>query len=305
MGSLTATLAPQFVALAVIRGFLGLELPGYTVTFMLLLSLLAVQVTANLVNSYKDFERGFDTKETAGDRTLVDNLVSPRMLKALAVFSLVWWLAFLVWSVVATGLHPLVLSLAMLGTCLAIGYTAGPALKYLGLGDIAVFICFGPGVVAYSCVVLVGTFHWPVVDFVVPVTLYVIATLHANNYRDMDEDSRAGAKTVAIRLGPRASRVYYYCLLAGAHGGALAAGRHYGCSGAVATLAVLPHSIWLCVRINRRDTLRTQDEETAKSTMLFGVALALGILIMPGLELSSLGLGVTSLVVVVLKVFAN
>lgn len=304
--SFTATLAPQLVLWAVLRCLLRIELPGYTATIMLLLSIMAVQTTANLVNSYKDFERGIDTKETAGDRTLVDGLVTAGTLKALAAISLLWWCSFFVWSIIATDFHPLVLSMAGVGTLLAIGYTAGPApLKYLGLGDLAVFVCFGPGVIAYSSVVLVGSFHWEVVTFTVPVTMYVVATLHANNYRDIEADSRTGARTVAIILGRRASRHYYDLLLLGAHATALAAGWSRGCAGTLASLAVLPQSLWLLVRIRRSATLRTQDEETAKSTMLFGVALGLGIITMPGAEPSSLGLGVVALVVGVLKVFAD
>jgi len=137
------------------------------------------------------------------------------------------------------------------------------------------------------------------------VTFYVVAVLHANNYRDIEADSLAGARTVAILLGPRASLVYYDLLLVAAHVGALAAGYCCGCAGSLASLLVLPQSIWLSVRIRRQATLRTQDEETAKTSMIFGVALALGIITMPGPDISRLGLAVTALVVVVLKVFAN
>jgi len=304
--SFTSTLAPQFVALAVLRCLLRVEVRGYAATFGLLLSLMAVQAAANLVNSYRDFERGVDTKESAGDRTLVDNLVSVRTLKVLTAVSLVWWCSFFAWSVVATGFDPMVLGLAALGTALALGYTVGPApLKYLGLGDVAVFICFGPGVVGYSCAVLAGGARWQAIALTTPVTLYVIAILHANNYRDIEADSRAGAKTVAILLGPERSLRYYDLLLASAHVGALLAGYACGCVGAAASLFVLPQSLWLCVRIRRRATLSTQDEETAKTTMMFGVALALGIVTMPGAELSVPGMGLVALVVTVLKVFAN
>lgn len=289
-----------------LRQLLRIELPGYTVVFSLLLSIIAVQAAANLVNSYRDFERGIDKVETAGDRTLVDGLVTTRTLKVLAVVSLIWWLSFFVWSVISTGFNSTVLGLAALGTSLALGYTTGPApLKYLGLGDIAVFICFGPGVIAYSSTVLVGVVRWEAIAFTIPVTLYVIATLHANNYRDIESDGRAGARTVAILLGPKASLHYYSLLLFSAHLGALLAGYFYSCVGAAASLLVAPQSIWLCFRIRRPATLRTQDEETAKTMMMFSVALSLGILTMPGMEFSSLGLAVSALTVFVLKVFAN
>jgi len=302
----TSTLAPQLVGLAVLRCMLKLELPGYRVTLALLFSLVAVQATANLVNSWRDFVKGVDTKESAGDRTLVDNLVSIQTLQVLIVLSLTCWLSFFFWSVIATDFSPVVLGLAVLGTFLAIGYTAGPApLKYLGLGDLAVFVCFGPGVVAYSTTILVGYVPLEVIVFTVPTTLYVIAILQANNYRDMEADQHSGARTLAILLGPRGSLAYYGLLLYSAHAGAVAAGYWYNCLGATASLLVLPQSIWLCLRIQNQATLRTQDEETAKSAMMFGVALALGIMTMPGTEFSMHGLGATALVVVVLKLFAD
>lgn len=304
--SFTSTLAPQLVALAVLQSLLGLRLPGYMAVAALVLALMAVQAAANLVNSRRDFEQGVDTKESAGDRTLVDGLVSMRVLNILIVVSLLCWCSFFAWSVVATGFSPVVLGLAALGTALAIGYTSGPApLKYVGLGDLAVFLCFGPAVVAYSSVVLVGVVRWEALAFTTPVALFVVAILHANNYRDIEADARTGARTVAILLGPKASLVYYDLLLAGAHGGALLAGYWYKCTGAAASLLVLPQSIWLCLRIRRHATLRTQDEETAKTTMMFGVALALGIVTMPGPEVSPHGLTAAALTVAVLKAFAE
>lgn len=304
--SFPATLGPQFVALAVLRGILGRELPGYVAVFSLVLAIMAVQATANLVNSYRDFEKGIDKYETAGDRTLVDGLVSKRTLKVLAGVSFLWWLSFFAWSVVATSFNSTVLGLATLGSFLAIGYTAGPApLKYLGLGDVVVFLCFGPAVIAYSCIVLVGAIPWQVIAFTVPVTLYVVAILHANNHRDIEVDSRVGAVTTAILLGANASVHYYDLLLLCAHLGALLAGFTCNCIGVLASLLVAPQSLWLCIRIRRLATLHNQDEETAKSMMMFSVALALGVLIMPGSDVSWLGLGVCGLVVFVLKVFTD
>ncbi|CAE7662377.1 ubiad1, partial [Symbiodinium pilosum] len=301
--SFAGIIGPYLVLLAVLRCLLHVELPGYTIVFVLLVSLLAVQATANLVNSYKDFEKGIDTVESAGDRTLVDGLVSPTMLKALAAIALLWWLIFFFWSVLATNFSLTVLSWATVGTLLAFGYTAGPApLKYIGLGDLTVFICFGPGVITYCSVVLVGTVMWQALLLTAPASLYVVGILHANNYRDIEVDSMGGARTVAILLGPKASLVYYNVLVLGAHILALVFGWICGCYGVAGTIFVLPQSLWLCVRIRRPHLLRDQDEETAKSMMMFSVALALGILSMPGESLSALSMGICALVTFVLKV---
>lgn len=301
-----AILGPQLVLLATLRSVLHEALPGYTTVFALLIALIAIQAAANLVNSYMDFKKGIDKSETAGDRTLVDGLVSMTTLKALGGLCLGFWLAFFCWSLVATDFSSTVLGWATTGTLLAVGYTAGPApLKYLGLGDLTVLICFGPGVICYSSAVLIGTIRLEALILTLPAALYVVEILHANNYRDIEVDKQGGARTVAVLLGPEASLVYYKVLLAAAHVLALVAGWIYRCYGCVATIFVLPQSLWLCFRIHRRNLLRDQDEETAKTMMMFSVASALGLITMPGPEISSLSMGVCALVVLVLKVFAD
>ena len=55
--------------------------PGEAV-FMLILALMAIQAASNLVNSYVDFKKGLDQVDTAGDRTLVDQLVTTSTLQA-------------------------------------------------------------------------------------------------------------------------------------------------------------------------------------------------------------------------------
>eukprot|EP00435_Cladocopium_sp_Y103_P010435 s1175_g2.t1 len=190
-----AILGPQLVLLATLRSVLHEALPGYTTVFALLIALIAIQAAANLVNSYMDFKKGIDKSETAGDRTLVDGLVSMTTLKALGALCLGFWLTFFCWSVVATDFSSTVLGWATTGTLLAVGYTAGPApLKYLGLGDLTVLICFGPGVIAYSSAVLIGTIRLEALILTLPAALYVVAILHANNYRDIEVDKQGAVE---------------------------------------------------------------------------------------------------------------
>jgi len=301
-----AVFGPQLVLLAVLRSVLHYKLPGYTVVFALILALISVQAGANLVNSYVDFKKGIDKSDTAGDRTLVDGLVSMTTLKVLGIICLLFWVVFFAWSIVATGFNSTVIGWAIFGSFLAVGYTAGPApLKYLGLGDLTVLVCFGPGMIAYSSSLLVGTVPLAAVVLAFPAALYVVAILHANNYRDIESDKQGGARTVAVHLGPQNSIVYYKILLASAHIVAVVAGWFYGCYGCLATIWVLPQSIWLCIRIHNPATLRDQDEETAKTMMMFSVANALGLITMPGAEISALPMGICALVVGVLKVFAD
>merc|ERR1712151_402978 len=56
------------------------------------------------------------------NRTLVDGLASVGRVKFLATISFVWRCRFFAWSVLTTNYHPVVLTMALLGTILAIGY---------------------------------------------------------------------------------------------------------------------------------------------------------------------------------------
>ena len=290
-----AVLGPQLVLLAVLRSVLQYPLPGYTVIFALALALLSLQAAVNLMNSYVDFWMGIDTSATASDRTLVDGLVSITTLRILLAICLAFWFGFFLWSLVATGFSSIVLCYAFFGTLLAVGYAAG--LKFVGLGDLTVLICFGPGLISYSSAVLVGSVPFATWVLTIPTALYVVAILHANNVRDIQSDREGGAWTLAVHLGPIKSRRYFIILVALAHILAMVAGWIYGCYGSFATLSVLPRSICLCIRVQQPANLRDQDAETAKAMMLFSVILALGLITMPGTEISLLPMGISILVV--------
>ena len=60
--------------------------------------------------------------------------------------------------------------------------------------------------------------------------------------------------------------------------------------------------LWmLCIRVHRPANLHDQDVETAKTMMLFSVLLALGLITMPGTEISRFPMGVSILVVLLWK----
>jgi 1,4-dihydroxy-2-naphthoate octaprenyltransferase len=87
------------------------------------------------------------------------------------------------------------------------------SLKYNALGDFAVFMNFGVLGTLGAWVIQTGTFSWIPVVWSVPIGLLVIAILHANNWRDIEGDSKGKIKTVAMLLGDKGSLVYYKALL--------------------------------------------------------------------------------------------
>ena len=86
-------------------------------------------------------------------------------------------------------------------------YTGGPRpYGYEGLGEVFVFLFFGIVAVAGSYFVQVEELDWEAFVLAVPVGLLAAAILVVNNVRDLETDRRAGKRTLAVRLGPRAAR---------------------------------------------------------------------------------------------------
>src|SRR5204863_2225354 len=62
-----------------------------------------------------------------------------------------------------------------------------------------------------------GQVSLPAVVYALPVAALVTAILVVNNLRDIATDRMAGKRTLAVRLGPRGTRVEYLLLLGAAY----------------------------------------------------------------------------------------
>ncbi|KXB97814.1 MAG: hypothetical protein AA908_05270 [Chlorobi bacterium NICIL-2] len=171
----------------------------------------------NVISDYMDWKRGADTWRVLGSsRVLVDGIMSPRAHRTLGIALLL--VAATIGAVLVTVSGPAVWLLMALGAAIGIFYTVPPlGLKYRALGDLAVFLAFGPLMALGAYYVQTATLDWLPVWLSIPIGLLTIAILHGNNYRDIAEDRTAGYHTVASLLGPRGSAYYYVALLAGAY----------------------------------------------------------------------------------------
>lgn len=180
-----------------------------------LLTALLLQVGTNLANDYFDFVHGADTEDRIGPtRAVQAGLLSPRAVRAgtVAVFALAFlgglYLAWVAgWPLVVIGLTSI---------AAGVGYTAGGrrSLGYLGLGDLFVFVFFGP--VAVMGTAYVQLLEWSAAAFwaSVPVGCLAVAILVVNNYRDADTDRASGKRTLAVRFGRGFARGEYLAMLA-------------------------------------------------------------------------------------------
>ncbi|KAH3834416.1 ubiA prenyltransferase domain-containing protein 1-like [Dreissena polymorpha] len=209
--SFTASFTP--VALGSVLAFKAFGSFSIVIFLITLLTALSVHAAGNLVNTYVDYQRGIDNK-SSDDRTLVDKILNPEEIQ---------WLAMVLYSVGIVGF--LCLSfisdapmehLALIFFCGLSGsflYTGGLGFKYMALGDVIVFLTFGPVSVMFAFLGQAGRISFTSLLYAIPLVLHIIGILHANNTRDMDSDKKANIFTVAILLGWTGSYLVFTILI--------------------------------------------------------------------------------------------
>ena len=265
-------------------------------TFRLIFLTLCIQAAANAINTCEDFDNGVDKCEYAGgDRALVDQIVCPKKLKVLgyALLSVgvaAAWPLLTQWKEV-TGFTDVdfeddvkfaAAALFAAGVTIAVMYTAPPLrLKYHALGDVAVFLCFGPILMNFIGIVLTGKIQKDILNLpvVLPIGLLTVAILHGNNTRDIENDSRAGIHTLAVMLGFRICRLMYFLIIISSYG-AIMYLAYEMFIGLILVFVTIPISVGLCKDFTP-EKVYNADEETAKFHMLFGILMSLGIRLTP------------------------
>ncbi|MDD5609715.1 MAG: 1,4-dihydroxy-2-naphthoate polyprenyltransferase [Ignavibacterium sp.] len=174
-----------------------------------LLCSILIQIGTNFTNDLYDHLKGSDTKERKGpQRVLAAGLITVREMEIGIV--VIFGLAFLFGLYLVYSVGLVILWIGILSIIFGLAYTAGPfPLAYNGLGDIFVFIFFG-------IIGTVGTYYLHLKEFTalsfvtsLPVGALVTNILIVNNYRDIEEDKKAGKNTLAVLLGREFSRYEY------------------------------------------------------------------------------------------------
>ena len=182
-----------------------------------LLGALLIQVGTNLSNDYSDARRGADTEDRLGPvRVTAGGLVPPRQV--LVATWATFGLAVLVglYLVAVAGWELLIVGAASI--LAGVLYTGGPRpYGYEGLGELFVFLFFGVVAVTGSYFVQTEDLAWTGFALAVPVGMLAAAILMVNNVRDRETDSRAGKRTLAVRLGPQGARALYAGTVFGAY----------------------------------------------------------------------------------------
>jgi 1,4-dihydroxy-2-naphthoate octaprenyltransferase len=93
-------------------------------------------------------------------------------------------------------------------------YTGGPIpYGYRALGEVFVFLFFGPVAVVGTTYVQTGSLPGLAWAVSVPVGLLIVAILVVNNLRDLEGDAAVGKRTLAVLLGQRGTRLAFVGLI--------------------------------------------------------------------------------------------
>ncbi|HNH26377.1 MAG TPA: 1,4-dihydroxy-2-naphthoate polyprenyltransferase [Anaerolineales bacterium] len=178
-----------------------------------LLVALLLQVGSNVANDVFDFERGADTAERLGPvRVTQAGYLTPSQVKTGMV--VIFAFAAVLGLYLATLRGWTVIWLGAAAILSAVAYTGGPyPLGYHGLGDVFVFLFFGLAAVAGTYFVQVGYVSPAAWWMAVPVGLIVTAILVVNNLRDLENDRKAGKRTLAVRFGEEGAKAEYLLLM--------------------------------------------------------------------------------------------
>ncbi|MBB4266447.1 1,4-dihydroxy-2-naphthoate octaprenyltransferase [Roseospira visakhapatnamensis] len=178
------------------------------------LSALAIQVGTNLHNDAADTLNETDDADREGPPRVTERgwmTAGQVMLAAHAAFGLAvlggLWLVLLGgWPIMAIG---------VLSVLAGYAYSAGPWPISRGpLGEVFVILFFGLIAVGGVVYLLTGAVSGAAALMGLVVGLPAAAVLMVNNARDRVGDTRAGRRTLAIRLGPRGADRVYVALLA-------------------------------------------------------------------------------------------
>ncbi len=193
----------------------------FKIFFFSVLTTVFLQVLSNLANDYGDSVHGADSDARKGpQRTVQSGLISSKQMKlAMLLFTLAAFISgcSLLW--VSFGAAYLTQMLIFLGVGLlaiwaAITYTAGKnPYGYAGLGDFSVLIFFGWVGVLGTFFLYTKAINW---FHILPATscgLFAVAVLNVNNIRDIDSDTEAGKRSIPVRIGRKAARIYHWGLL--------------------------------------------------------------------------------------------
>lgn len=277
--TLTAASIPVMIgcALAYVYGYFQ-----FTPALLCFLFAFLMQIDANFINDLYDFLKGTDREDRLGpERACAQGWITTKAMKVGIILTTlasgIVGLSLLYYG----GIEMIPVGIACI--LFAFLYTAGPyPLAYHGWGDALVLIFFG--IVPVGCTFYVMAHEWNTAVTLASIAcgLVIDTLLMVNNFRDREQDTLSGKRTLVVRLGARAGLILYFLL------GMVACwccvyfimiGEIY--AALLPQIYLIPHILTTqrMAKINRGKQLNSILGETSRNMLLFGMLLTLGLVL--------------------------
>ena len=167
--------------------------------------------TNNLLNDYTDYSRDVDKdnyfRTQYGVHPLVQKFWTKRQQLTWFAVSGVLAVSSGIYALVYTGFSPVVIGLFAFGSLVLLFYTW--PLKYLGLGELLIFLIWGPIMIAGVYIVLAKGWTDNVWNVALAGTAFGLSVVSINIGKHTDkliDDKRKRVGTLPVRLGEKAAR---------------------------------------------------------------------------------------------------
>lgn len=212
--TLTGAAVPVMIGIAcavAMYGWCGIRVVP---AVLCMLFALIMQVDANFINDYFDFMKGTDDEQRLGPKracaqgwitasAMRSGLFITTLLACIVGLPLVYYGG---WEMIMVGL-----------ACVVFCFLYTISFSYIGLGDLLVLVFFGivPVCMTYWLTApptALTSIPFAVVLMSIACGLIIDTLLVVNNYRDIENDRRAGKLTLIVRIGERGGLVLYLML---------------------------------------------------------------------------------------------
>ncbi len=208
--TLTAVIVPVLMGTVIASSYVHLNMWIAICTFI---SAIFIQIGTNLANDYFDYKKGADSQERLGPKRYTGSELTTDKIKLGVIVSFAIAVVF-GFILLFQGGWP-IFWIGVLSLIFGVMYTGGPfPLGYNGLGELFVFVFFGP--VAVGGTFYLQTYNYnPFVFFIgFSPGLLSAAILVINNLRDIKTDKNVNKKTLAVKFGADfAIKEYIYLIL--------------------------------------------------------------------------------------------
>lgn len=277
--TLTGASVPVMIALAM--AYTDLQGNGFRIIPAVLCALFAfvMQIDANFVNDYFDFISGKDDEQRLGPpRACAMGWIDVAKMKVgIAITTVIACIIGL--PLVVYGGVEMILVGAL---CVVFCFLYTTLLASRGLGDLLVLVFFGIVPVCATYYLQTDTCTWIVFLASLACGLVIDTLLVVNNYRDIDNDRRAGKKTLIVVIGADKGRLLYLWLgiIASLMGVVFAAYGQYW-TPLLPTVYLIMHiaTYHRMVKIGKGRQLNLVLADTARNMFVYGLTLSLGLLL--------------------------